>query len=134
MWSVGGRFTLEALCRTNELQILNRDEESRQNSPQVIKDERGEEAAVEAEPEDSVENLRALEQMKNIAAGGLASDPVGTGHKFGLPTLPIPSPSNMKHRYDPVVTQITNLLMKDGKKSVAQRVGPLHSTTPGGDG
>jgi small subunit ribosomal protein S7 len=108
---------------------LNRDEESRQKSPQIIKEERGQEAAVEAETEESVENLRALGQMENIAAGGLASDPVEIGHKFGLPTLPIPSPSNMKHRYDPVVTQITNLLMKDGKKSVAQRVGPLYFTT-----
>ncbi|KAL9098404.1 MAG: hypothetical protein Q9187_009669 [Circinaria calcarea] len=43
------------------------------------------------------------------------------GHKFGLPELPIPSTSHMKHRYDPVVQQVTNLLMKDGKLSVAQR-------------
>lgn len=44
------------------------------------------------------------------------------GHKFGLPELPLPSSANMKHRYDPVVHQVTNLLMKDGKLSVAQRV------------
>ena len=28
----------------------------------------------------------------------------------------------MKHRYDPVVTQVTKLIMQDGKLSVAQRV------------
>lgn len=46
------------------------------------------------------------------------------GHIFGLPELPLPSTSNLKHRYDPVVEQVTNLMMKDGKKSVAQRVCP----------
>lgn len=44
------------------------------------------------------------------------------GHKFGLPELPIQSTDNMKHRYDPVVVQITNLLMQHGKLSVAQTV------------
>lgn len=75
-----------------------------------------------AEEPVSFENLMALGQMENIAAGGLASDPVELTHKFGLPNLPIPSDANLKYRYDPVVTQVTNLLMKDGKKSVAQRV------------
>jgi len=45
------------------------------------------------------------------------------GHIFGLPELPIPSTSHIKHRYDPIVEQFTNLLMQDGKKSKAQRVG-----------
>ena len=44
------------------------------------------------------------------------------GHKFGLPELPIQSTANMKHRYDPIIVQVTNLLMQDGKLSVAQRV------------
>jgi small subunit ribosomal protein S7 len=44
------------------------------------------------------------------------------GHKFGLPELPMPVRSHLKHRYDPVVAQLTQLLMKDGKKSFAQRV------------
>lgn len=72
------------------------------------------------------ENLLALGQMQNIVNGGQLEDPVALdelGHKFGLPELPLPSNSNLKHRYDPVVSQVTNLLMKDGKKSVAQRVG-----------
>ena len=69
------------------------------------------------------ENLLALGQMENIANGGQLDDPVELGHKFGVPELPLPSSSNLKHRYDPVVSQVTNLLMRDGKKSVAQRVG-----------
>ena len=43
------------------------------------------------------------------------------GHKYPLPDLPIPNTSQKDHRYDPIVAQITNLLMRDGKKSVAQR-------------
>lgn len=55
------------------------------------------------------------------------------GHIFGLPELPIPSTSHIKHRYDPIIEQVTNLLMQDGKKSKAQRVGqsvPLFLADP----
>lgn len=86
----------------------------------MIREEIGTKTAAETT---SFANLLALGQMQNIAAGGLASDPVTLTHKFGLPNLPIPSDYNLKHRYDPVISQVTNLLMKDGKKSVAQRVG-----------
>ena len=64
--------------------------------------------------------------MENISAGGHGTDPVdmdAIGHKYGLPQLPLPKNANFKHRYDPVISQVTNLLMKDGKLSVAQRVG-----------
>jgi small subunit ribosomal protein S7 len=44
------------------------------------------------------------------------------GLKFELPVLPIPKDAHVKHRYDPVVEQVTNLLMRHGKKSAAQRV------------
>jgi small subunit ribosomal protein S7 len=94
----------------------------------VIKDEMDNETAGEAT---SFENLMALGKIENIAGGGLASDPVDLTHKFGLPTLPIPSNANLKYRYDPVVTQVTNLMMKDGKKSVAQRVGSPFTYTSG---
>ncbi|KAF4950230.1 hypothetical protein FSARC_13269 [Fusarium sarcochroum] len=43
------------------------------------------------------------------------------GHKFGLPRRPWPQGFNLKKRYHPVLEQITRLLMKDGKLSVAQR-------------
>jgi len=69
-------------------------------------------------------NLLALGQMENIAAGGHGSDPVTIGHKYGIPELPLASNLNLKRRYDPVVNQVTNLIMKHGKKSVAQRVRP----------
>ncbi|KAH7175860.1 ribosomal protein S7 domain-containing protein [Dactylonectria macrodidyma] len=43
------------------------------------------------------------------------------GHKFGLPQKPWPEGYNHKKRYHPVLEQITRLLMRDGKLSVAQR-------------
>lgn len=46
--------------------------------------------------------------------------PANPGHKFPLPALPLPSNAHKNYRYDPVVKQLTNLLMKDGKLSVAQ--------------
>lgn len=51
-----------------------------------------------------------------------ATTPAVPGVKFGLPSLPLPKGSNVKKRYDPVVDQVTNLLMRHGRKSVAQRV------------
>lgn len=50
--------------------------------------------------------------------------PETPGLKFEMPSLPLPKDGHVKHRYDPVVEQITNLLMRHGKKSVAQRVRP----------
>jgi small subunit ribosomal protein S7 len=44
------------------------------------------------------------------------------GLKFEMPSLPLPKDGHVKHRYDPVVEQVTNLLMRHGKKSVAQSV------------
>jgi small subunit ribosomal protein S7 len=49
------------------------------------------------------------------------------GLKFEMPSLPLPKDGHVKHRYDPVVEQVTNLLMRHGKKSVAQSV---RSITP----
>ncbi|KAJ4371249.1 hypothetical protein N0V83_004466 [Neocucurbitaria cava] len=47
--------------------------------------------------------------------------PATPGLKFAMPTLPLPKDGHVKHRYDPVVEQVTNLLMRHGQKSVAQR-------------
>jgi len=35
-----------------------------------------------------------------------------SGLKFEMPTLPLPKDGHVKHRYDPVVEQVTNLLMR----------------------
>lgn len=44
------------------------------------------------------------------------------GHKFGIPTLPIPRSEIMKRRYDPLVEHFTKLMMHSGKLALAQRV------------
>ena len=44
------------------------------------------------------------------------------GLKFEMPILPLPKDGHVKRRYDPVVEQVTNLLMRHGEKSVAQSV------------
>ena len=54
------------------------------------------------------------------ASGG--SDVALQGHIFGLPSLPLPSNANLKYRYDPIIKQVTGLIMRDGKLAVAQRV------------
>lgn len=103
-------------------QILERTEEGKEKAPGVIKEDINGGSKADAADATTFANLLALGQMENIASGGHGNDMVTIGHKHGLPTLPIPSTNNMKHRYDPLVTQVTNLLMRDGKKSVAQRV------------
>jgi small subunit ribosomal protein S7 len=49
--------------------------------------------------------------------------PQTPGLKFEMPSLPLPKDGHIKYRYDPVVEQVTNLLMRHGEKSVAQSVG-----------
>ncbi|GAO14697.1 hypothetical protein UVI_02028880 [Ustilaginoidea virens] len=53
-----------------------------------------------------------------LAEGSAIRNP---GHKFGLPKKPYPEGFNLKQRYHPVLEQLTRLLMRDGKLSVAQR-------------
>lgn len=58
----------------------------------------------------------------DLSAISASMAPTVPGAKFELPALPLPQGSNYKRRYDPVVDQFTNLLMRHGQKSVAQRV------------
>ncbi|RDL39573.1 Ribosomal protein S7 [Venustampulla echinocandica] len=97
--------------------ILKGDQEGKDNAPQVIKEEI---EGLNAADSITFQNLLALGQIQNIANGGHGEDAVTVGHKFEVPELPLPSNSNLRHRYDPVVTQVTNLLMRHGKLSVAQ--------------
>ncbi|KAK0707430.1 ribosomal protein S7 domain-containing protein [Lasiosphaeris hirsuta] len=67
------------------------------------------------------ENDVALSQLQMAAYGLDPFDPEVEGHKFGMPSLPLPRDLHHKHRYDSVVVQLTKLLMRDGKLSKAQR-------------
>ncbi|ROT36667.1 ribosomal protein S7 [Sodiomyces alkalinus F11] len=73
----------------------------------------------------------AQRDIEVLASGGLLADAVeeqqvqvdakGRVHKWPLPTLPLEPQNKLKSRYHPVLDQLTNLLMRHGKKSVAQR-------------
>ncbi|KAL0469496.1 ribosomal protein S7 domain-containing protein [Neurospora intermedia] len=83
----------------------------------------GDLAGIEGQPpvEVTPENAAALSQLSEIAYGVKAADVAIEGHKYGLPTLPLPSELHHKYRYSEVVNHATKLLMKDGKLSKAQR-------------
>ncbi|KAK3342493.1 ribosomal protein S7 domain-containing protein [Neurospora tetraspora] len=83
----------------------------------------GDLAGIEGQPpvEVTPENAAALSQLSEIAYGVKAADVATEGHKYGLPTLPLPSELHHKYRYSEVVNHATKLLMKDGKLSKAQR-------------
>lgn len=60
--------------------------------------------------------------MERLGVESITPKPETPGLKFEMPTHPLPKGGHVKRRYDPVVEQVTNLLMRHGKKSVAQRV------------
>lgn len=78
--------------------------------------------ASETEPYTSPENEIALDQLRMIEYGLNPLDPSVEGHKYGLPEIDLGSRKHTKHRYDETITQITRLLMRDGKLAKAQRV------------
>ncbi|KAK3402199.1 ribosomal protein S7 domain-containing protein [Sordaria brevicollis] len=78
-------------------------------------------AGVEPPVEVTPENAAALAQLSEIAYGVKTANVSLEGHKYGLPTLPLPSELHHKYRYSEVVNHATKLLMKDGKLSKAQR-------------
>ncbi|KAH8599943.1 30S ribosomal protein-like protein S7 [Bisporella sp. PMI_857] len=108
-------------------EILERDGDL-DKAPEVIKEKSNDKSAADST---TFQNLLALGQVENIAAGGHGTDEVNIANfdpnwayqspQYDLPELPLPSQNNMKHRYDPLVQQVTNLIMRHGKKSVAQR-------------
>lgn len=68
---------------------------------------------------DSVPELPIPETLSQIGTESAVESP---GHIYGVPELPIPETDRLKHRYDPLVLQFTNLIMQHGKKGLAQRV------------
>ncbi|MCJ1432914.1 hypothetical protein MMC27_002272 [Xylographa pallens] len=96
-------------------EVLQRDPESQEKAPQVIQDDMKSTMPKGARPY-STSARRQQEAMITFEDDEVELP----GHKFGLPELPLQSNANMKHRYDPVIVQVTNLLMQDGKLSKAQ--------------
>ena len=100
-------------------QILQRDSKAKEKAPEVLKPAAGSNSPKGSRSYSTTS--RRQNQQAVIPVAGQALE--GEGHKFGLPTLPLPARAHIRYREDPVVQQVTQLLIKDGKKSVAQRVG-----------
>ena len=96
---------------------MKRDEKSQEKAPQVIQNSI-KSSSPKGSRSYSTSVRRQQEAMIRFEDTGIETQ----GHKFGLPELPLQSNLNIKHRYDPVIHQVTNLIMQDGKLSVAQRV------------
>ena len=122
-------------------EVLARSEGGKQSAPEVLKDETkesglGENPSLSSNASSRGGKVPSGTRSYSTTARRRAQDltivpgegqpiestmPPGS-HIFPLPQLPLPSHMHMKHRYDPLIEQMTNLLMRDGKKATAQRV------------
>ncbi len=112
-------------------QVLKRDEKSQANAPKIIQQEMQKSSPAGSRPFSTA--ARSRQQGLTRPASAEAEDSMhirnssevgNPGHIFGLPELPLPNHDRLKQRYDPLILQVTNLLMRHGKKGVAQRVCP----------
>ncbi|KAJ4397911.1 hypothetical protein N0V91_010603 [Didymella pomorum] len=106
--------------------IVKGDKEAQKNLPKVMQDaikQGNKTPAPKGSRSYSTMTTRSNEgaDMGLVDFEAASKLPVTPGLKFEAPTLPLPKDGHVKHRYDPVVDQVTNLLMRHGKKSVAQR-------------
>lgn len=100
------------------VQIIKRDEESKDKAPEVMK------GGIENKLSNGTRSFSTYTR-RGAEVALTTTGPSGVeqeGHIFGLPELPLPSNAHLKHRYDPIVKQVTGLIMQHGKLSVAQRV------------
>lgn len=100
-------------------EVVKGDKAAQEKLPKVMQDK------LKSKPSNSAPTgSRSYSTMTTQISGqsgldmGLVETP---GLKFQMPSLPLPKDGHVKHRYDPVVEQVTNLLMQHGKKSAAQR-------------
>ncbi|OCK81200.1 ribosomal protein S7 [Lepidopterella palustris CBS 459.81] len=103
---------------TSVEEVVKRDKEAQKMLPKVMQD------SLKSTPKGfrSFSTTASRSQGMGLEESGPPPPPpIMPGIKFSLPTLPIPSDAHLKYRYDPVVKQVTNLLMRHGKLSVAQR-------------
>ncbi|KAI4192166.1 MAG: hypothetical protein LQ346_004437 [Caloplaca aetnensis] len=97
-------------------EILKRDEESQEKAPKVMQQQ------VQSNSPNGTRSFSTLARRRQEAMVGFQEKGAETaGHSFDLPALPLAANLHLKYRYAPIVKQVTNLLMRDGKLSVAQR-------------
>ena len=112
-------IAITSIIANSFMKVLKRDEKAQQNAPKVLRDD-AESSAPKGTRSYSTSARRLTQTQAIINLGPAELEP--SGQIYGLPELPLPSTSHIKHRYDPIIKQVTNLLMRDGKLSVAQRV------------
>lgn len=121
-------------------QVLKRDENSQIKPPRIIQEEIQKSSPKGSRPfstaarnrqkgltQSEREESLGLKQFQGVENGSLSKSQMSAaksnpGHIFHLPTLPLPENDRLEQRYDPLILQLTNLLMRDGKKGLAQRV------------
>jgi small subunit ribosomal protein S7 len=87
-----------------------RDPKALKAAPQVFKETPGSQRSYSTEA--SVPDIPPKQfDIVDVHAG------LPAGAKFSLPDLPLPPTSRLRHRYSPIVDQVTNLIMQDGKVS-----------------
>ena len=97
---------------------MERDEKAQDKAPQVVQDDLN-----TPKPKGSRSYSTSARRLQDPTLVTIEdTEIVPEGAKWPIPALPLPPNANLKYRYDPVVQQVTNLLMKHGKLSVAQRV------------
>ena len=132
------------------IQILKRDKKSQEKAPKIILEELNATAPKGSRQFSTSarrvqESSRTFEDGQNnkLRPGENRDEPSGHELEDGqndllkdgentdepsvelkLPSLPLPSHAVLKYRYDPIIKQFTNLMMRDGKLSKAQRVRP----------
>ncbi|KAF2198645.1 ribosomal protein S7 [Delitschia confertaspora ATCC 74209] len=109
-------------------EIVKGDKAAQENLPKVMQDKLRAKTSGTSAPKGSRSFSTATTPTTQdggdlglLSFDATATQPAVPGVKFGLPVLPIPKDGHLKHRYDPVVDQVTKLLMRHGELSVAQR-------------
>ncbi|KAL8858067.1 MAG: hypothetical protein Q9178_005392 [Gyalolechia marmorata] len=97
-------------------EVLKRDETSQKKVPKVLQEQ------IQPSSPNSTRSFSTWARSRQEAIISFEDSGLQTtGHKFELPALPLAPNMHLKYRYAPIVKQVTNLLMRDGKLSVAQR-------------
>lgn len=100
-------------------QVIKRDKQTQESAPKVMQDNQ----TPKGSRAFSTSSRNHQDLAINVDTAGSQGPLEGQDHIFGIPQIPIPSGFNLKRRYEPIVEQVTKLMMRDGKLSIAQRVG-----------
>ncbi|KAL9091675.1 MAG: hypothetical protein Q9165_004751 [Trypethelium subeluteriae] len=99
-------------------EVLQGDQSAQEKMPKVVKDEI-KSSSPKGSRSFSTSARRPAEAILQTTAA--QQEPAIPGTESLIPGIRIPADYRLRQRYDPLVHQVTNLLMRDGKLGVAQR-------------